>query len=287
MIQNSLNLGVPSIVRPVDVTSGNVKINTIFVAEIFNHRHGLEELNEEEKEAFEKFGIQDDDIEGAKDERAFRMWINSLNLEDVYIDDLTSEVSDGLALLKVLTRLDPSCIDWKIIDKKPNNTYKMGINCGEVIKGCKKIGLKIPGIGGADINKGNKKLILAMVWQMVRMHYLQIIGNQSEDQLVQWANSMVPDQQIKNLKDQSLSDGQFLIKLCSAIEPRAIDWDIVMKGETDEEKENNAKYIISISRKLGAVIFSVWEDISKVNFKMMLILLASLFEIHQQNKQQQ
>ncbi len=58
-----------------------------------------------------------------------------------------------------------------------------------------------------------------------------------------------------------------------------------MKGETDEEKENNAKYIISIARKLGAVIFSVWEDIPKVNFKMMLILFASLFEINQQTKQ--
>lgn len=172
MIQNAANLGVPSIVRPSDITSGNVKINTIFVAEIFNHRHGLEELNEEEKEAFEKFGIQDDDIEGSKDERAFRLWINSLNLEDVYIGDLTAEVKDGLALLKVLTKLDPTCVDWRVVDKKPNNTYKMGINCGEVIKGCKKIGLKIPGIGGADINAGNKKLILALVWQMVRMHYL-------------------------------------------------------------------------------------------------------------------
>jgi plastin-1 len=129
MIQNSIKLGVPSIVRPSDVTSGNTKINTIFVAEIFNHRHGLEELNEEEKEAFEKFGIQDDDIEGSKDERAFRLWINSLNLEDVYIGDLTAEVMDGLALLKVLHKLDPNCIDWKVVDKKPNNTYKMGINC--------------------------------------------------------------------------------------------------------------------------------------------------------------
>lgn len=115
---------------------------------------------------------------------------------------------------------------------------------------------------------------------------MKIIGSQSEDDLVKWANSLVGDIQIKSLKDSALSDGNFLIKLCSAIEPRAINWEIVMKGETDEEKENNAKYVISIARKLGAVIFCVWEDIPKVNYKMLLVLVCSLFEIHEEMKKQ-
>jgi plastin-1 len=76
------------------------------------------------------------------------------------------------------------------------------------------------------------------------------------------------------------------LKVCAAIEPKAIDWEIVQKGETDEEKENNAKYILSIARKLGAVIFSVWEDITKVNPKMILVLVCSLYEAHQQRQQQ-
>ena len=54
-----------------------------------------------------------------------------------------------------------------------------------------------------------------------------------------------------------------------------------MKGETDEEKANNAKYVISIARKLGAVVFCVWEDIANVNYKMILVLVSSLFEIQQ------
>lgn len=118
----------------------------------------------------------------------------------------------------------------------------------------------------------------------MRLNYLKIIGSQTEDDLVKWANSMVEDMKIKNFKDQALSDGTFLIKLCAAVEPRAINWDIVQKGETDEEKENNAKYVISIIRKLGGVIFGVWEDITKVNMKMILILVASLFQIHQEMK---
>lgn len=46
VIANAEAIGVPAIARPSDVSSGNVKILTVFVAEIFNTRHGLEELNE-------------------------------------------------------------------------------------------------------------------------------------------------------------------------------------------------------------------------------------------------
>jgi plastin-1 len=63
------------------------------------------------------------------------------------------------------------------------------------------------------------------------------------------------------------------------VEPRAINYDIVTKGETDEEKANNAKYVISIARKLGAVVFCVWEDIVNVNYKMILVIVCSLFAI--------
>ena len=113
---------------------------------------------------------------------------------------------------------------------------------------------------------------------------MQIIGSQSEEDLIKWANSMASEIQVKNFKEKSLADGQFLLKLCSAIEPRAIDWEIVMKGETDEEKENNAKYILSIARKLGAVIFCVWEDITNVNYKMILVLVCSLFELFSEKR---
>lgn len=284
MIKNAESIGVPPLVRPADITSGNTKILTVFVAELFNTKHGLEELNEEEKEAYEKAGIIDDDVEGSRDERAFRFWINSLNLEDIYVNNLYDDFSTGIVPLKVIDYLQPGIINWKTVDKNPNNTFKKGVNSTQVVEACKKLGLKIPGINGSDFVNGNKKNILAVVWQLVRLHYLKIIGSQSEDDLVKWANSLVPDQKIKNLKDQSLSDGQFLVKLCAGVEPRAIDWDIVMKGETEEERANNAKYVISIARKLGAVIFCVWEDIVKVNYKMMLVLVCSLFEIHQQLK---
>jgi len=46
LIKNSEVIGVPPLVRASDITSGNVKLLTVFVAEIFNTKHGLEQLNE-------------------------------------------------------------------------------------------------------------------------------------------------------------------------------------------------------------------------------------------------
>jgi len=76
MIKNAESIGVPPLVRPADITSGNAKILTVFVAELFNTKHGLGELNEkEEEEAYEKALIIEDDFEGSRDERAFRFLI--------------------------------------------------------------------------------------------------------------------------------------------------------------------------------------------------------------------
>lgn len=123
-------------------------------------------------EAYEKAGIIDDDVEGSRDERAFRFWINSLNLDDVYVNDLIEDVKTGVVVLKVMDKLKPGLINWKTIDKNPNNTFKKGINCGQIIEVAKKLGLKIPGIGGSDFVDGNKKNIIAVVWQLVRLNYL-------------------------------------------------------------------------------------------------------------------
>lgn len=126
----------------------------MFVAEIFNTKHGLEELSEEE---IAKFGILNDDVEGSRDERAFRFWINSLNIENIYINNLYEECRDGLVLLHVIHKLDNTVVDWKKVDKNPNNKFKAGINCGVAIEACKKLGLKVPGISGNDLLEGNRK----------------------------------------------------------------------------------------------------------------------------------
>jgi len=43
------------------------------------------------------------------------------------------------------------------------------------------------------------------------------------------------------------------------IEPRAVNWDIMMDGDDEDSQKNNAKYVISVARKLDALVFCVWD----------------------------
>lgn len=120
MIEQSKKIGVKEVCSGKDITKGNTKVNTLFVAEVFNTRHGLE-ITEEEKELIEKFGNDYDDVQGSKEERAFRLWINSLGIEDVFIEkSIYDEAQDGVVLLKVCDKIKPGSVDWKkVVGKDP------------------------------------------------------------------------------------------------------------------------------------------------------------------------
>jgi hypothetical protein len=113
-------------VSAADLMKGNSRVNTAYVAEIFNTNHGLQQLTKEEYDAAQ---IVDDDIEGSREERSFRLWINSLDIEDVYINNLYEECRDGQVLLKVIHKINPNVVEWNRVEKNPNNNFKKGINC--------------------------------------------------------------------------------------------------------------------------------------------------------------
>ena len=165
VIHGAEKTGVKAFITPKGITDGNSKLNTAFCAAIFNKSHGLGDLNEQEKEDFEAAGLIDDDIEGTREERSFRMWINSLGLEDIHINNLYEEAKDGNVFLRVLDRVQPGIVDWKRVEKKVgNNQIKKQINCGVAIDYAVELGCKIPGIDATQINRGSKKAILAIVW---------------------------------------------------------------------------------------------------------------------------
>jgi plastin-1 len=66
-----------------------------------------------------------DDLGDDREERAFRMWINSLGSapgsDQLYVQNLFGECRDGLALLRVIEHLRPGTVEWKRVEMKPNN----------------------------------------------------------------------------------------------------------------------------------------------------------------------
>ena len=81
---------------------------------------------------------------------------------------------------------------------------------------------------------------------------------------------------MSSFKDSSLQNGIFLIELIDAIRPGTVNFSLVNKGQTAEEQIMNAKYAISLARKIGCCIFILWEDIVQVNPKMILTFVATL-----------
>ncbi|KAL9241163.1 hypothetical protein vseg_015305 [Gypsophila vaccaria] len=273
-------------ISPKDIVDGSTNLNLTFVAQIFQHRNGLTVVDNEK---INLATVLDDDTETSREERCFRLWINSLGTA-TYVNNLFEDVRTGWVLLEVLDKVSPGSVNWKKASKPPiKMPFKKVENCNQVIDIGKGLNLSLVNVAGNDFVQGNKKLIIAFLWQLMRFTMLQLLRNLrsfsqgreiTDADILNWANNKVKSSgrssQTDSFKDKSLSNGKFFLELLSAVEPRVVDWTVVTSGETDEDKKLNASYIISVARKLGCSIFLLPEDIVEVNQKMMLTLTASI-----------
>lgn len=205
MIENSKKIGVPELVTGQAFSQGNEKVNTLFVSYIFNTKHGLEELTKEEYDAV---GLIDDDIEADKEERMYTRWVNTLGIEGVFVSNLVEECRDGVLLCKVIDKIKPGSITWKSVREAPKNDFDRNNNNNHAVQTMKNVfgnKTKLVGIGGVDITKGERKLVLATIWQLVKVHYLFLVGDKTEADIVAWANELVADQglSVKDMKDKA------------------------------------------------------------------------------------
>ncbi|KAI3716166.1 hypothetical protein L6452_23304 [Arctium lappa] len=268
-----------------DIVEGSTNLNLAFVAEIFQHRNGLKV--DKAKCSFAE--MISDDESTSREERCFRMWINSLGVE-THVNNVWEDVRNGWVLLEVLDKLAPGSVTWKQATKPPiKMPFRKVENCNQVIRIGKELNFSLVNVAGDDIVSGNKKLIIAFLWQLMRFCMLQLLKNLrthgqgkeiTDADILQWANKKVKQAgksaQMESFKDKHLSNGIFFLELLSAVEKRVVNWGLVTKGETEEDKKLNATYIISVARKLGCSIFLLPEDILEVNPKMILVLTASI-----------
>eukprot|EP00753_Platysulcus_tardus_P019623 PLAT7369.1.p1 GENE.PLAT7369.1~~PLAT7369.1.p1 ORF type:complete len:625 (+),score=349.20 PLAT7369.1:83-1957(+) len=284
VIRNSKALEVPTFIKSTDIVAGNKRLNLAHCAQIFNTCHGLSIT---EEELYEMAGFLDDDEGDSREERTFRMWINSLNIPDVYVHNLFEDVRDGLVLLSVMDKVEPGIVSWRRVNRNPKNKFKKVENCNYCVVLAKQLRFSMINIGGLDFVDGNKKLILGLTWQLMRYHTIKILsalhfdGRPATDaDIVEWANGKVSAKGrpsvMSSFRDPTLATGLFLMDLLYAVEPRAINWDLVTEGADDEGQKNNARYVISVARKIGACVFLTWEDIVEVKAKMLMTFIASV-----------
>jgi len=262
------------------IAKGNKRLNYAFLAQIFNHNPGLEP-----DEDFDAAGLMEDG-EGTREERVFRMWMNSLLGPDgYYINSLYQDLRSGLHLLRVEDKIQPGIVPWKKVQKRAKTRFAQTLNCDVAVQVAKDLDLEIVGIGGADIYNRIVTLILGIVWQLLREYTINLLtklgkgAKIADKDIIKWANKKVSssggERQIKSFRQKELSNSLFLLDLMRAIEPRAINDELITAGVTEEEKAQNARYTLSVARKFGAVVFITYEDIVEVKPKMVMLLLAA------------
>ena len=287
--------GVPTFIQPGNIARGNRKLNLAFCAQVFNTIPGLSAGEDEMQAAMDAAGMMDEDTEGTREQQTYKLWMNSLGLEngEKFIHSFDESMSDGLTLLQVIEKVAPQALTPRRYTKSPEklakNPYKKIENCNYIVEVCKALGLKAEGIGGVDIANRNSKLIQGIVWQLMRMQVVNVLkevggGTAPKDgDIVRWANEKVAasgkETRISSFRDRSISNSVFLLDLLKAIEPRAVNDELCTDGESEEDAKANALYVLSVARKLGCTVFLTWKDIVEVKSKMIMTLVASLMHL--------
>jgi plastin-1 len=318
IIDQANAMGVQFPMSAEDIMSGNKRLNLMFTASLFNVHSGIssallagdEDQVLETVEAFEKATLLEEETDAGetREERAYRMWINSQGLDNVVIHNLFDDFADGVTALRVIEAVQSGTVDWKQVRIPPQNKFQLKANCDYAVSLGAKLGLSIVNIRGDHFVQRNRKYVLAFVWQLMRFHVLKYLrqvrslqrasDSKSRDDdsfILMWANNSVAQAyarsnarrgqtapRLRSFADSSAANGLFLIDLLWAIEPRVVDWRHVTEGNDADQCLLNARYAVSIARKLGAVIFLLPEDIVEVRSRMILTFVTGIMMLQRE-----
>ena len=109
-------------------------------------------------------------------------------------------------------------------------------------------------------------------------------GKPVKDQdIINWVNSKIPTP-ISSFKDPRIKTSMPFYELLNAIKPDTIDYTVIDKNpKEDSDKFSNAKYVLSMARKIGAVVYTLPEDIVESNPKMIMTAFACLMVLDTQS----
>ncbi|KAK9793174.1 hypothetical protein WJX73_004352 [Symbiochloris irregularis] len=297
--QQVCNTAMPA---PHLLAAGNARMHLSVMALLFKARQGLEAATRAAQAQLAQFvaWLEEYEVVASREERVFSVWITSL-LNTPLRAGLFDSLRDGTVLLRVIDVLSPGAVDWRYVRKQPLKPLLRRVhsleNCNQAVAAVRRL-LQLPlvNIEGLDIVDAQGKLVLAILWQLMRFHIRRLLAGVSSQgpalsdaeldlKVLSWANAKAAGggSSISSFGDKQLASGVFLGHLLAAVQPGSIDLAMLAPGNTPRDLELNAKYIISSARKLGSSIFLVWEDIAEVNSKMILVLIASIMALDMKN----
>lgn len=279
MLGHAERLGVRCFVRPQDIVNKKEKLNLAFIANLFNHYPALEAENIEI-------------IEETREEKTYRNWMNSLGTKP-RIKYLYNDIKNGVALYNIMKQVNPKAVEDSKIKVTPPPYKKLNAKMTKICNldnVCKlasgPMGFHMVGTSGMTIFEENKKLILGLLWQMMRAYSLKVLSELGDGKpvkdadILKWTNDKLGDKKISSFGDPTITTSMPIYRVINKLAPNTIDLKIVNTKSHDkmdaEEKHSNARYAISQARKLGATVFTLPDDVTEGKSKMITMLFASL-----------
>lgn len=286
MLQNAERINCRKFVRATDVVKGNAKLNLAFVAHLFNTYPAMEVSEGFAALSEFELGTMDE----TREERTFRNWMNSLGVRP-FVNNLYVDLTDGMVLLQLFDAVQPGIVNWDKVNKPPYKQFGSNLkkieNLNYAIELGHQLKFSLVGIEGKDIFDGVRTLTLAVIWQLMRAYTLSILQRLSGEskrvtdaEIVEWVNKTLKEHgksaSITSFQDSCISTSLPVLHLIDSIKEKSVNYDIVTPGETPEDAMSNAKYAISMARKIGAGVYALPEDLVEVKPKMVLTVFACL-----------
>ncbi|RLN69077.1 hypothetical protein BBJ29_000712 [Phytophthora kernoviae] len=180
----------------------------------------------------------------------FTRWANTyLSRKRMTIDDLYEDLKDGIRLISLLQIVCREKVCRKF-NKKPRMRIQKMENLNFAFAFMQKKNVNVTNIGSSDILDGNNKLVLGLMWTLIKAFQvaeIDVEGVSGKDGLLLWVNRSLADYptvQVKNFSS-SWSDGMAFCALIHRYAPTLIDF----ASLNPKDPQTNVKRAFDIARE--------------------------------------
>ena len=168
-------------------------------------------------------------------QKTFTNWVNShLSDRGLAVQDLTKDLNDGIMLINLLEIISNK--KFPAYNKKCRVINQRLENLNACLKFLRDEDIKLVAIGSEDIERGNQKLILGLIWTIILRYHIQKGKKENaKNALLEWVRSKIPEYDVRNF-DKSWADGMAVCALCNALRPGTVD----MEGRSPADAYHNA-----------------------------------------------
>ena len=234
-----------------------------------------------------KAGASKEEVESghwiAVQKRIFTRWANAyLKTRKMHIDDLCTDLADGLVLINLMEILTRTPIGKKYKKNPKMRIHKME-NLKTLFEWFSEMEMTFTNVGPSDVCDGNEKIILGLMWTIIsrlQVGEIQLDGVSGKDGLLMWCKRVTSGYDNVNVKNfhKSWKDGLAFCAVLHKHRPDVIDYESLTP---DSPAEN-----LAMAFKLAEDYFGIDRildvedivDVPKPDEKIVITYVAFVFK---------